>query len=639
MRLIKIGVASVSTTVGAVRSNAARVLALARTMGEDDVTVACFPEQVLGGYPPEDLIQWRAFVAAQRRALADFAAGTADLGTVFVLGLAVPVGGQLFNAAAVVHGGDILGFVPKEELPTYNVFYERRTFSRGAPGLALDADGVPLGDRIFAFDFGTLAVEVCEDGWSPDGPMRRRCYSGAEVVVNISASPYRVGVVSTRREMVATRSADNQAALAYANLVGGQDALIFDGGGFVFQNGRLLLEAPRFREGYAACVLDLDRTRRLRQENTTWRSDCESFQRMEPRVAGIEGRAPTADRSRLAYPTPAGGSFFLPPAGAPTRSPRDEALDELFDALALGVADYFEKTGAFRSIGVALSGGRDSLLALLVAWRSITLRHPDVTQPALRARVNETLAAFYMPTRYSTAAPRAAAERICSELNVPLTVVPIDEAFDRELEGTRAMLGGAEPDAVTRQNIQARLRGARMWNWANAADGLFLQTSDMSEKAVGYTTIGGDLEGALSVIANVPKTIVIALLERLHARFGFDGIALTLKTAAGPELAERQSAEAELMPFPILDACLNLYAGEKLAPDEITAALPSLFPDVEPARLREYAERFVQLFTRSIYKWVQAPLALHVGSLDLDRERALQLPVVQRNEWRGGREG
>lgn len=639
MRLIKIGVASVSTTVGAVRSNAARVLALARTMAQDDVTVACFPEQVLGGYPPEDLIQWRAFVAAQRRALEDFAASTADVGTVYVLGVAVPVGGQLFNAAAVVQGGTILGFVPKEELPTYNVFYERRTFSRGAPGLALDAAGVSLGDRIFTFDFGTLAVEVCEDGWSPDGPMRRRCYSGAELVVNISASPYRVGVLSTRREMFATRSADNQAVLAYANLVGGQDALIFDGGGFVFQNGRLLLEAPRFREGYAACVLDLDRTRRLRQENTTWRSDCEAFQRAEPHVPAIEGHAPAADRSRLAYPAPPGGSFFLPAASAPARSPRDEVLDELFDALALGVADYVDKTGAFRSVGVALSGGRDSLLTLLVAWHAVALRHPDLDPAALRAKVAELLVAFYMPTRYSTAPPRVAAERICSELNVPLTVVSIDEAFERELEGTRAMLGGAEPDAITRQNIQARLRGARMWNWANAANGLFLQTSDMSEKAAGYTTIGGDLEGALSVIANVPKTVVIALLERLHARFGLDGIALALATPPAPELAERQTAEAELMPFPILDACLYLYAGEKLAPDEISAALPSLFPDVEPSRLREYAERFVELFTRSIYKWVQAPLALHVGSLDLDRERALQLPVVQRNEWRGERKG
>ncbi len=636
MRLIKIGVASVSTTVGAVRTHTARLVALAREMAQEDVTVACFPEQVVGGYPPEDLIQWRAFVAAQRAALEDFAAQTAALATVSVVGVAVSVGGQLFNTGAVVHRGTVLGFVPKEKLPTYNVFYEARTFSRGAPGLLLDADGVPLGDRIFEFDFGTLAIEVCEDGWSPDGPVRRRCYSGAEVVVNISASPYRVGVLATRREMFATRSGDNQATLAYANLVGGQDALVFDGGGFVFQNGRLLLEAPRFREGYAACVVDLDRTRRLRMENTTWRTDCEAFQREHSLVPAIRSDAPTADRSRLAYPIPEGGSFFLPSAIAPTRSPRDEVLDELFEALALGVRDYFDKSGAFRAMGVALSGGRDSGLTLLVAWRAVALRHPDLDPAGLRAKVAESIAAFYMPTRYSTPGPRAAAERLCADLGVPLRMVSIDEAFARELEATRAMLAGAgEPTPITLQNIQARLRGARMWNWANTAGALFLQTSDMSEKAVGYTTIGGDLEGGLSVIANVPKTVAVALLERLHARFGFEGIKLALATAPGPELAEHQVAEEELMPFPILDACLHLYAGEKLAPDEIAAALPALFPKVDRARLRTYAERFVKLFTGSIYKWVQAPLALHVGSLDLDRERALQLPVVERNEWRG----
>jgi NAD+ synthase (glutamine-hydrolysing) len=175
-----------------------------------------------------------------------------------------------------------------------------------------------------------------------------------------------------------------------------------------------------------------------------------------------------------------------------------------------------------------------------------------------------------------------------------------------------------------------------MWNWSNSAQALFLQSGDMSERAVGYTTIGGDLEGGLSVIANLPKTVVIALLERLLEKFGFEGIAGTLTTKPGPELAAEQSAEAELMPFPILDTCLRLYAGEKLAPDEVAAALPSLFPEEEPAQLRSWAERFAVLFTRSIYKWVQAPISLHVGSLDLDRERALQLPVVQRNEWNGG---
>jgi NAD+ synthase (glutamine-hydrolysing) len=172
-----------------------------------------------------------------------------------------------------------------------------------------------------------------------------------------------------------------------------------------------------------------------------------------------------------------------------------------------------------------------------------------------------------------------------------------------------------------------------MWNWANTSGALFLQTGDMSEKAVGYTTMGGDLEGALSVIANVPKTVVVALLERLHARFGFSGIAATLATEPGPELADQQEAERELMPFPVLDACLHLYAGEKMSPTEIVTALGSLFPDVPAPKRVAWVARFTRLFSQSVYKWVQSPLSLHVGSLDLDRERALQMPVVQKTEW------
>lgn len=633
MRLIQIAVANVDPTVGAVRSNVDRMLSQAREMGAAGVTLACFSEQVVGGYPPEDLIQWRSFVDSQRSELERFARETSDLGTVFVIGIAVAVGGQIFNCAAVVHGGEILGFVPKEKLPTYNVFYEARTFSRGGAGLALNsggADDVPLGDFLFELDFGIVAVEVCEDAWSPDGPMRRRSYSGAEVVVNVSSSPYRVGVVSTRREMLSTRSADNQVTLVYGNSVGSQDGLIFDGGGYVFQNGRRALDAPRFREGWAACVVDLDRTRRMRQENTTWRTDLEEFQeRYEPMPVVVSSH-PTGDRSGLRYPPPLGDSFFLPPDGESGTSPRDEVLDDLIAALSLGIKDYYLKTGAFRSIGVALSGGRDSMLTLLLAWRAALLLNDGNED-----RAGETIQAFYMPTRYSGEGTRDAASTLCEELGISLRVVPIEEAFDREVEATRRMLDGGEPTEITRQNVQARIRAGRMWNWANTAGALFLQTGDMSEKAVGYTTIGGDLEGALSVIANVPKTVVVALLERFHRLHGFEGIALTLATAPGPELAEAQAAEDELMPFPVLDACLHLYAGEKLAPEEVALALRSLFPDADAAKLDGWARRFATLFSRSIYKWVQSPLALHVGSLDLDRERALQLPVVQRNEWSG----
>jgi NAD+ synthase (glutamine-hydrolysing) len=172
-----------------------------------------------------------------------------------------------------------------------------------------------------------------------------------------------------------------------------------------------------------------------------------------------------------------------------------------------------------------------------------------------------------------------------------------------------------------------------MWNWSNSAQGLFLQTSNMSEKAVGYTTIGGDMEGALSVIANVPKTVVNALLDYLLEKTASEGIRLTLEKPASAELADNQEDERDLMPFPVLDACFALYAGEKMGPAEVSEALRAIFPEHTPAQITAWSAKFARLFTQSIYKWVQTPLCLHVGNLDLDRERALQLPVVQRTEW------
>jgi NAD+ synthase (glutamine-hydrolysing) len=658
MRLVKLAVASINPTVGAVTSNVDRCIAVAHEMAQDDVTLGAFPEQVVGGYSPEDLVQWRGFVASQRRELERFALETAKLKTAFALGLVVGVGGDLYNAAALVHGGRIILFSAKEKLPTYNIFYEARTLSRGVPFIDLDADGVPLRDAVVRFDFASVGLEVCEDLWSPDGPMRRRCYSGAEIIINLSASPYRAGVVGTRREMIATRASDNQTTVVYANLIGGNDGIIYDGGGLVNQNGRPMLDAPRWTEGWWAQVVDLDRTTRARREASTWRSDAERFRRTSEAVPTIVAEGATADRRSLGYPMPLGyaapegvgghvdegnyPSFFLPARCDEPSSPRDTLLDDFYEALALGVADYFRKTGAFRKLGIAISGGRDSCLVLLVARRAVQLMHPDLDGDALKTKCAEMISCFYMPTRYSSQGTRGSAEQIAKDVGATFGIIDIEDAFEREREATEKMLEleGSDPKAtaITLQNIQARLRGQRMWNWSNTSGALFLQTGNMSEKAVGYTTVGGDLEGCFSVIANLPKTVVVALLLRLQERLGFEGIAMTLDTMAGPELAEDQSGESELMPFAVLDACLYLYAGEKLATDEVAQALPSLFPDTNPEQLADWAEKFTRLFTRSIFKWVQAPLVVHVGSLDLDRERALQLPVVQRTEWHGDSE-
>jgi NAD+ synthase (glutamine-hydrolysing) len=632
VRLVRIAVANVNSTVGACRSNVDRAIAQARSAAVDGATLVAFPEQVVGGYPAEDLVQWRGFVAAQRSELDRFARETASLGAAFALGVVVARGSDLFNCAALVHHGRVRGFVPKEKLPLYNVFYEARTLTRGGAGLYDVLDGVPFGDLVFDLDFGTIALEVCEDLWSPDGPMRRRSYAGAEVVVNLSASPFRVGISSTRREMIATRAADNQATVVYANLVGANDGLVFDGGGIVNQNGRQLLDAPRFREGTRAVTVDLDRTRRLRTENTTWRTE-RAFAESASPVRRVRVDEPTVGRERLTYDIPRNRSFFLPLDDAP-RAARAEFCEELLDALALGIGDYFEKTRAFKMIGVALSGGRDSLLCLLLARRYVDRRFAELDEAGRRAKARELLRAFFMPTRYSSPKTTAAAERAAQETGATLAVVSIDQAFERELAEVEKMLQPGEAlTPLARQNLQARLRSERMWTWANSCGGLFLQTSNMSEKAVGYVTIGGDGEGALSVIANLPKTVVNYLLDYLLAETGSEAIRLTLQHPPSAELAEDQEDERDLMPFQVLDACFYLYAGEKMSPDEVVQALRALLPKEDPQRIVAWTEKFARLFTASIYKWVQAPISLHVGNLDLERERALQLPVVETSEW------
>ena len=354
--------------------------------------------------------------------------------------------------------------------------------------------------------------------------------------------------------------------LIYANAVGGQDGLIYDGGGLVFQNGRLVLDAPRFREGWCRRRSSISIARsRLRMENTTWRTDCEDFrlQRLDVPVLTCDGAnrrsiAPRISRRRQAR------ASSCPPA-VPRASIRVTQRSTISSRRSRRRQSYFEKTGAFTSLGIALSGGRDSMLTLLVAWRAAAADRRARTPPA------GLITAFYMPSRHSQASTRTAAHTLAEELGVAAAQPSRSTRPPTAKCRRRATCSsGGEPTELTRQNVQARLRGQRMWNWANSSGALFLQTGDMSEKAVGYTTMGGDLEGALSVIANVPKTVVIALLERLHRALSLRGHrAKRSPPSQGRSLPTQQVAEHELMPFPVLDACLHLYAGEKMSPDEV----------------------------------------------------------------------
>ncbi len=634
MKLVKIGLANADPKVGALDSNLTAMLFMAESMAKENCTIGCFSEQCIPGYPSEDLVLWKGFVEKQWDTLLRFVVRTAKFKTVFVLGLAVEYESCIYNCAAVVSEGKILGIVPKEKLPTYAVFYEKRTYSAGISNFYDEVDSVPFGDMIFDFPFGKVGVEVCEDIWSADGPMRRRAYSGAELIVNISASPFRSGVLSTRRELISTRASDNLATVVYVNQFGGNDGLAFDGGSFVNQCGRMIFEGTRWKSGYDTCVVDLDRTSRQRRENTTWRSDRENFLRKEKsvEVVSCSDLSTVFDHPSYMYPVPANKSFFIPDSVTP-KNPRDEYFDDLVNAMLTGLDGYFRKSAAFQRIGIAMSGGKDSALTLLIAYLYATEVRADD-----KSNLQYFIQCFSMPTTFNSEETKSIGSDLCQALGVGFKELPIQDEFKQAVIDVKDMLSqGEEITPLGMQNIQARIRGKRMWDWSNATGGMWLQTGNMSEKAVGYTTIGGDMMGAFSLLGNVPKTVVIELIKYLNeTKFHLEALDRLIASTASAELAADQADERDLMPFPVLDACYALFVGEKMTPEEVHYILAEMFPEYcGKQKLAEWVDLFVKKFQQSIFKWVQAPMSVHLGSLDLDRERALQLPVVQSSQWLG----
>jgi NAD+ synthase (glutamine-hydrolysing) len=635
MKLIRIGLGKLDPTVGALRSNTDAIIKMAAGMMHSECTIGCFAEHAISGYPVEDLVFWPKFVDEQWEELLRFAEATHNANTVFVVGLAVAHRSLVYNAAAVVYGGSIVGVVPKEKLPTYNVFDDKRTYTAGIPGYVdqLDTDPpVPFGDLIFEFPFGIMAVEVCEDIWSPDGPMRRRAYSKAELFINVSASPFRAGVDDTRRQMISTRASDNLATVVYVNQYGGNDSLVFDGGGFINQCGRMEVEAPRWCEGLTMATVDLDATSRQRRENTTWRSDCETFLRTHQPVRTIKvATGVSVNFPSYGYPAPEHGSFFIPPKGEYVDH-RSEYFDDLVSAMITGLDGYFRKTKAFKRIGIALSGGKDSVLTLLVAYLWATKKLGKKPE-----EIADLIHCFSFPTEFNSANTKDIAREVGEALHASFAELSIAEEFAQTVVDVEAMLPvGQRVTGLSRKNIQARIRGKRMWDWSNNMAGLWLQTGNMSEKAVGYTTIGGDMMGGYSLIGNLPKTVVIELIEYLNGKiFKLGCLDRLLQTEASAELADNQSDEKDLMPFPILDACMYLFAGEKMSREEVLRVIDQMFSaEYKDSDLETWVDRFVDLFGKAIFKWEQAPQAVHLGSLDLDRSRALQLPVVSSDEWR-----
>ncbi|RMH70026.1 MAG: NAD(+) synthase [Gemmatimonadetes bacterium] len=634
MRLIKIGIGCVNSKVGAFRENTRACIDLIERAQRENVSVLVLPELALCGYNPDDLSLWVDFVDANWDAVHQLVPHTEGM---FVsVGLLINFENKTYNAAAAIHDRKLIGVVLKEQLPNYDVFYEGRTLARGFENFRIDLNGVPAGDLIFHTDCGDIALEICEDLWTPDGPSKRRAYAGAELILNSSASPFRVGVKAIREHMLATRSADHECIYVYSSLVGGNDRLVFDGGGFVYQNGRQVLDAPRFEEGLFCATVDVGHTMRIRRENTTWRNNVERFYRSTQMPHVITSPGKTTGREKLIYPLPSSKNFFLPDLEPLSHKTAEQRVyEELLNALILGTKDYFEKTGAFKKFVVALSGGKDSALCAFIAQQAIRWRYPDLDEAALREKIRTELTCFYLPTTaFSTKSTENAAAQLAAELGATFKIVSIQDEFEIALKKQEEMLlDGENISDLSRQNTQARIRGSWMWNYSNSTGAMILITSNMSEGAVGYTTLGGDEEGCFAPLLNVPKTMIIKLLDYAAETYHLPALRSVNELPPSAELAADQTDEVDLMPYDILDVILYLFGEEKLDAEEILQVLIQHFPEIPAATLKQYVDKFIKLFFQNQYKREQFALGIKLYGLDLEPKTGFRFPVVQSSEW------
>jgi len=624
MRLVRLGSAAVSVKVGDFAGNGARLAEAVQAARAAGVHLLVTPELGLSGYSLEDRIYWPDIARHSWTALKRLAKACTDI--TVVAGLPVRIDGLAYNAAAFITDREIQGLVLKKHLPTYSIFYEGRNWNAW-PGGVTSVHGVPAGDLVFELPFGRVSAEICEDLWAPNAPARERVRAGAEIICNPSASPFTPRKNEERKRLIQGMANSLKSVYVYANLLGCDSSrIIFDGGGIVATPDRIVAEGPLLSKAHwTLChgVVDLDEIGRLRTENTTWRLAGEAAHKLDfiriDRAAYTP--APMADYVKDLPP-----SFYLPeaPAPAPANNP---AMDELFDGLVLGLRDYFEKVGAFERFLIALSGGRDSALCLLVAVEAAKALEGGAGNGTVADRV-ETV---YLPNRgLSTNATEEAARNLAEALGVPFRVFPIaEEAALAERIAGEILEDPAKVVPIAKQNLQARIRGAMMLNWANSAGGLVLVTSNLSEAAVGYTTTGGDNEGGYSPIANVPKTLVSELLAYLAQRDGIPALDAVLAIPPTAELAPDQQDETDLMPYAVLDDILYLYARQRRCLVECWKLLCHRHPEHDPEQLRTWAADFAKRFAANQWKRDQHPVALKVMDLDLDPKTGFRFPVTQ----------
>ena len=567
---IRVALCQCNLPVGDLDGNLDRIRELIGRAVEQGADLTVFPELAVTGYPPEDLLLNPRFADAAAAGVRELARSVTD--TVVVVGLPA-LSGDLHNAATVLAGGTIVATYRKHFLPNYAVFDEQRYFASGGDALVVDLAGVRVG------------VTICEDLWYPGGPGQWAAIDGgAELIVNLSGSPYHRGKGLERERMLMQRAADYCCFIAFCNAVGGQDELVFDGHSLVIDpTGEVLARGAQFEEDLLVVDVDVVGASRRRLHDPRWRQSLEAGHG-QVRVV----RVSRASRPRVKLAPRATSSALLEPDA------------EVYRALTLGTADYFRKNG-FEHAVLGLSGGIDSALALAVAT------------DALGA---DAVTAVSMPSRYTAEMNREDGSMLAANLGVELMELSIGDlttAYDEALAGPFA---GTVPN-VAEENLQARMRGNLLMALSNKFGWLVLTTGNKSEMSVGYATLYGDMAGGFALLKDVLKTWVYRLARWRNQDTEVIPIRIIDKPPTA-ELRENQLDTDSLPPYDTLDPILEAYVEDDRSPEDIEHL------GFDPALVG----RVVTMVDRAEYKRRQAPPGVRISTRAFGRDR--RLPITNR---------
>ena len=565
---LRLAMAQINPVVGDLQANSRKILdgvARAEALEADIVT---FPELALTGYPPEDLLLKPQFVDANLEALHSLAASVG--GCAAIVGF-VDRKDDIYNAAAILEGRRVAGVYHKTYLPNYGVFDEFRYFQVGRLSSMIQIGDVRVG------------ISICEDIWYADGPLARQLDGGAEVLINISSSPYHAGKRRWRERMLATRAADGMAYVAYNNLVGGQDELVFDGDSMVFgPTGELLARGRQFEEDFVVVDLDLDAVARTRLRDP---------------------------KRRQSSRTPDAVDLVQVPARARTRPlperPPAQILDddaEIYRALVTGTRDYVSKNG-FRGAVLGLSGGIDSALTAAIA---------------VDALGRENVVGVMMPSPFSSEGSVRDSEKLGANLGIRLITIPIADVMGAYTQALEAAFARRPPD-VTEENLQARIRGNLIMALSNKFGWMVLSTGNKSEISVGYCTLYGDMAGGFAVLKDVTKTTVYCLARYCNRESGTERIpGAIIGKAPSAELAPDQKDTDSLPPYDVLDPILRAYVEDDRSLEEIVSQ------GFDPETVR----RVVEMVDRSEYKRRQGAPGVKITPRAFGRDR--RMPITNR---------